>query len=82
MINYEFFQIMIDEKQFIRFTSAVSNFMISNILFCRPVENDDAKRFGGLRAETELDVVLKTLYSIARQNRKISIICIVFVHCC
>eukprot|EP00795_Rhopilema_esculentum_P014371 gene14371-5419_t len=32
------------------------------------VEGDDNKRFGGLRAETELDVVLKTIYSMARQK--------------
>ena len=39
-------------------------------MFYRTVENEDAKRYGGLRAETELDVVLKTLFSIVRQNCK------------
>jgi len=34
----------------------------------RSVENEDAKRYGGLRAETELDVVLKTFLSIVRQT--------------
>eukprot|EP00794_Sanderia_malayensis_P003768 gene3768-4290_t len=32
------------------------------------IENDESRKFGGLRAETELDVVLKTIQATSRQH--------------
>ena len=64
------------------FIISIFCFHICNLIFfvvtigfyilIRSLDAEDNKRFGGLRAETELDVVLKTLHSIVRQSGMLS----------
>ena len=46
------------------------DFIDESFLCLSAFEADENKRFAGLRAETELDVVLKTLCAMTRQSCK------------